>query len=376
MKHITLILPIILCGMCRQPEPLPTIHEIETVAIVGQTEVVQDLMQFVKSIELIRLDSVITVAGTNKIVRYRDRFITDALVEFDLTGKMVKKYGKLGRGPGEYLHIIDYCIDFDERELLCLNHQNEILRYSLEDGAYKGTIKTGLRGMTAKAVFPLSKDKVALFVPNPPTADLRKLDKPFYCLKMYNSKGELIGEDLPREDFNISLFRVPSTQISNNRYTLSFTPGSGSSFLFDRTGYAPRFFLDLGEKSLPEKYAFRQGNNPGDAVEDIFEQDYLKCPAALCPSESWTYGAVFGEASSVWNYLIPASGRKGIRWQSVGGMNPPMIGLASDEEAVYVCYSESFGKTDDPLAELIIKEAGDSLSGSDNPIIAKVSFIF
>ena len=149
---------------------------------------------------------------------------------------------------------------------------------------------------------------------------------------MYNSKGELIGEDLPREDFNIYLFRVPSTQISDNRYTLSFTPGSGSSFLFDRTGYAPRFFLDLGEKSLPEKYAFRQGNNPWNAVEDIFEQDYLKCPAALCTSESWTYGAVFGEASSVWNYLIPASGRKGIRWQSVGGMNPPMIGLASDEE--------------------------------------------
>lgn len=376
MKRIAVILPILLCGACRQPKQISTVQECDYISIVDETEVVQDLAPFVDNINLIRLDSSITFAGTNKIVRYRDRFITDALVEFDLTGKMIKKYGKLGRGPGEYLHITDYCIDSDERELLCLNHQNEILRYSLEDGSYMGTIRTGLRGMTAKAIYPLSKDTIAVFFPNPPTADLTNLNKAFYCLKMINTKGELVGEDLPRKDFNLSLFRVPSTQISDNRYTLSFTPGSGPAFLFDRTGYAPLFALDLGEKSLPEKYALHQGNNPWDAVEDIFEQDYLKCPMALCLTDSWMYCAAFGEASSVWNYLIPASGRNGIRWRSVGGMTPPMIGLASDEKAVYFCYSEMSDKTDDPLAQLIINEAGAGLSEHDNPVIARVSFKF
>lgn len=376
MKRIWLFLPILLCGACRQPEHKSTVQEYDYISIVEQTEIVEDLAPFVNKIDLIRLDPAITIAGTNKIVRYRDRFITDALVEFDLTGKMIKKYGKLGRGPGEYLHITDYCIDSNEQELLCLNHQNEILRYSLEDGSYLGTIRTGLRGMTAKGIFPLSKDIITLFIPNPPTADLTNLDKAFYCLKMIDSRGELVGEDLLRKDFNFSLFRVPSTQISNNRYTLSFSPGSGPTFVFDKTGYAPLFSIDLGEKSLPEQYALHQGNNPWDAVEDIFEQDYLKCPMALCFSDSWMYCATFGEASSVWNYLIPTSGRNGIRWRSVGGMSPPMIGLASDEDAIYFCYSETSDKTDDPLAQLIINEAGAGLSEHDNPVIARVSFKF
>jgi hypothetical protein len=56
----------------------------------------------------------------------------------DMSGKMVKRYGSKGRGPGEYMYGNKFTIDREGRILYLLDMKN-ILKYSL-DGTYLGKI--------------------------------------------------------------------------------------------------------------------------------------------------------------------------------------------------------------------------------------------
>ena len=56
----------------------------------------------------------------------------------DMSGKMVKRYGSKGRGPGEYTYGNKFTIDREGRILYLLD-MNSILKYSL-DGTYLGKI--------------------------------------------------------------------------------------------------------------------------------------------------------------------------------------------------------------------------------------------
>jgi hypothetical protein len=56
----------------------------------------------------------------------------------DMSGKMVKRYGSKGRGPGDYMYGNKFTIEREGRILYLLDMKN-ILKYSL-DGTYLGKI--------------------------------------------------------------------------------------------------------------------------------------------------------------------------------------------------------------------------------------------
>lgn len=62
----------------------------------------------------------------------------NGMYSLDISGKMVRKYGSRGRGPGEYVYGFRYAIDRIGRILYLLDQKN-ILKYSL-DGLYLGNI--------------------------------------------------------------------------------------------------------------------------------------------------------------------------------------------------------------------------------------------
>jgi hypothetical protein len=60
------------------------------------------------------------------------------MFSLDMTGKMIRRYGSRGRGPGEYIYGLRFTIDRENRILFLLD-RNNILKYSL-DGTYLGNI--------------------------------------------------------------------------------------------------------------------------------------------------------------------------------------------------------------------------------------------
>jgi hypothetical protein len=70
-----------------------------------------------------------------------DFFIAKKLFVFDKNGKFLRQIGKAGRGPGEYIQVIDFCIDPERREIYLLDSGlRKALKYNLDTGEYISSI--------------------------------------------------------------------------------------------------------------------------------------------------------------------------------------------------------------------------------------------
>ncbi|MEZ4996484.1 MAG: 6-bladed beta-propeller [Bacteroidales bacterium] len=62
----------------------------------------------------------------------------NGMFALDMTGKIIRRYGSRGRGPGEYFYGLRFSIDRNDRVIYLLDRKN-ILKYSL-DGTFLGNI--------------------------------------------------------------------------------------------------------------------------------------------------------------------------------------------------------------------------------------------
>jgi hypothetical protein len=58
-----------------------------------------------------------------------DQMVARSLFVFDLKGKFIRRVGQVGKGPGEYLNIIDFTVDAKENSIFVLTY-GKILKYS------------------------------------------------------------------------------------------------------------------------------------------------------------------------------------------------------------------------------------------------------
>ncbi len=78
------------------------------------------------------------VGNISKLIKYKDRFyitdndITHSIFCFSETGKFLFKINRVGTGPGEYVNLSDFSIDYDQNKLLVYdNSMKRILHFSL-----------------------------------------------------------------------------------------------------------------------------------------------------------------------------------------------------------------------------------------------------
>jgi hypothetical protein len=70
-----------------------------------------------------------------------DFAIAKKLFVFDKNGKFLRQIGKTGRGTGEYIQVIDFCIDTERREIYLLDEgSRKVLKYNLDTGEYISSI--------------------------------------------------------------------------------------------------------------------------------------------------------------------------------------------------------------------------------------------
>ncbi|MDR2026079.1 MAG: 6-bladed beta-propeller [Prevotellaceae bacterium] len=71
-----------------------------------------------------------------------DAGIAKRIFVYNMEGGYIRQIGNQGRGPGEYLHMTDFCIDRDNRHVCVLDDaKKRIHRYNADNGKYAGSIK-------------------------------------------------------------------------------------------------------------------------------------------------------------------------------------------------------------------------------------------
>ena len=73
-----------------------------------------------------------------------------SLFVFDMEGRFVRKIGRIGQGPGDYIEINDFTFDMENRIIFLCDYRNRIHKYEL-DGTYINTIT--IQATNSKAIF-------------------------------------------------------------------------------------------------------------------------------------------------------------------------------------------------------------------------------
>lgn len=69
-----------------------------------------------------------------------DTMIAKKILVFNMDGKHIQQIGKFGRGPGEYLQIMDFTVNEKDKQIVVLDVGNKIHTYSIHTGEYLRTL--------------------------------------------------------------------------------------------------------------------------------------------------------------------------------------------------------------------------------------------
>jgi len=321
------------------------------------TEEVSNLSSYVSELEVFPLVNDTTAfKGVTKLLISNNYFILSGGVVFaeSFAGSELRKIGNIGRGPGEYLSIKDIAISPDGKELWCLELYNSILRYDAEDGHFLGKVDITKEIGYVKGIIPISPTELALYIPNPTTTG--------YCLSFYNTNGKETGNAMPYSQYNFDMgFSLPVAVSDDDIYAIS--PESKMPSIIYHNGIPEKqYVFDFGNKTPPDKYYSLNQDDPWGGFGELFEMDYYKHISSLFfPKDDICFRA-FGKDSSSWNYYINKEKTRGIRWESVGVMTPPICPIAAEDGYVYFPYDDygylSLKDEKDILKKLVIEKFG------------------
>jgi hypothetical protein len=118
-------------------------HVIDIDILEAEKEIkISSIFKNIRTIILKENDDVVIggIDGIQVVDNYifvLDRFKAKKLFVFDKEGNFIRQIGQIGVGPGEYLSIVDFCIDKEKREVYILDRDGiKIRKYNLDTGKH------------------------------------------------------------------------------------------------------------------------------------------------------------------------------------------------------------------------------------------------
>jgi hypothetical protein len=156
-----------------------------------------------------------------------------SILKFGANGKFARRYGTRGRGPGEYLDLVDFTVDKQDGVVYLLDGTtNKIMSYDIESGKFAEDIVLG------KVDDPRRSNTIAS-IGNTMYADIlyRQFDKSNYMWKSWNKADPThINYHLPVDEH---LKGWTNTSVRNNN-NFVFMDGNESALLSNR--FSPEIF--------------------------------------------------------------------------------------------------------------------------------------
>lgn len=209
-----------------------------------------------------QLDEIII---SDKYIVLLDRFQTQTIFIFDLSGSFIRKIHNIGKGPGEFTQPTDIIIDEESDQILLLHgFPSKIIKYKL-NGEFVGEIGLPMRF----SAFCYLEDKSIVLVNEPSN---RKYGNPeghfnqiFTKLVILTTSGEFVYSGGPintnYEENNLSKMQFG---IVDNNEIVSFQPVF-SDTIFQMIGYeaVPQVVLTFNEHTID------QGKVAGKTVDEF-----------------------------------------------------------------------------------------------------------
>lgn len=133
---------------CDIPDDRPDVGFVYTINLdnVETTETAEEIpvSKFCDSVEITVLETskdvllqwIDKVVRVNNVLYVLDRR-SNLVAGFTMDGRFVRRYGNVGRGPGEYIRIADFAVNGNGNKLYLLDSQSQkLLTYALDSGKY------------------------------------------------------------------------------------------------------------------------------------------------------------------------------------------------------------------------------------------------
>jgi hypothetical protein len=127
MKHLFLIILVLLTSSCNSPDS--NLYKIDPRTIIENKISLSDIAD---DITYIPLDNSIPFTNFKYLIAQNSIYISAkgiGILQFDRDGKLIKKFGSQGRGPGEFYYGMDFTVDEKSRNVYVLD-PHEIKVYS------------------------------------------------------------------------------------------------------------------------------------------------------------------------------------------------------------------------------------------------------
>jgi hypothetical protein len=143
MKNLAIICFLLILYSCKQGNRSAT--DIISIDPRIFPEVEISLAEFADDISYIPLDNQFPIG-----IIYSYKIINDfiyaaikdvGVVRFTNTGKLDKKFGKIGRGPGEYVYCLSFAVDENTGTVYVMDHKSNDIEVYTNDGKYVRNIK-------------------------------------------------------------------------------------------------------------------------------------------------------------------------------------------------------------------------------------------
>lgn len=350
-----------------------------------QTILVEDLTPYIDSVQVIPLETTEKsfITHVEKILLTPDRKMivlhSTGILLFNNNGIFLFQIGKVGRAPGEYQKIYDICLD--GKYLLAVDYNNDVLKYSLDDGRFiqKITPLFPEKYPACIGIAPALKGGFFLFCCNP--FDDSDFKHDFYCLNQFDEKGNHIARFLLREDYVIVSSII--TQAYNNSYLIRPQTGDNICYRIENGEVRPFMKIDFKEKGIPCKYIKFNAEEGFDIQRFVFAP-YYKLPMYFQETREQVHFTCAGpeNANNIF-FLMNKKALTGIRWEVVGASNPNLVlGYTADEDYFYYLFHDyneydklNLPKDMDPLKKYLITREEIRIEGEDsNPLLIKVKY--
>ncbi len=174
-----------------------------------------------------------------------------SLLEFDLEGRFLRKFGKIGKGPGEYIKPMNFSIDKQGKKILVFDDRLKRITYFNRNGSFYKDIK-----------IPFITREICVLDSNTIICNNRKAQNKgnklgVYChfLTQISSHGELISNLHPYNEDVLGLrYRDNTDFYSSNNNVLYHNSLGDTIYRVQKKVITPKYVIDFGNKSLPEGF--------------------------------------------------------------------------------------------------------------------------
>lgn len=387
MKRNILFLFIIITGLisCKSKESQVQNH-IPTFFPLTQSIQVKDFMPYIDSVAILPLEAtdssfiedikkiLVTPSGQMIILN------TSGILLFDEKGHFLFPVGTQGRGPEEYLHAVDICLNESATEVWALDKDKSVSKYALSNGHFIGKIipRFSTNYPDCIGIAPASKEGFFLFGCNP--YEKSDFTTPFYCLNLFDATGKHIDSLLLRKAYVLPLDAI--TQSYDNSYLIRPQEGDKVCYRLKGKKMDAIYQFDFGRKYMPLSLGKIRPGQHFD-IQNYVNAPYYKLPMYIHETADQLYFSCGGPEANDHFYVFNKTTLQGIHWvHDKKDATALLLAKASDKDFFYYIFNdyndyipESLPIEMEPLKRYLIKEKHVNLKGdSMNPLIIKIKF--